>query len=141
MINGRADRAAYQRLADILREEIMSGRWPAGYVLPSVDGLERQYHVSRPVAQGALRVLRQEGLIEVSQGRRAWVRDLPPMETVWLSPGASLTARMPTRDEVLALDLAEGVPVAVIEPGGRLYPTDRFVFRAASPVDSPRRAR
>lgn len=134
MINPRADRARYQQLADILRGHILSGEWTSGRSLPSVDGLVRQYRVTRAVAEGAIRVLKQEGLIETSQGRPARVREIPPLETLIIEEGWSWITRMPTHDEAILLELPDLTPIAVVYTGEdepRLYRGDRYVFQPA----------
>ena len=63
VINADADRAAYRQLADILRTQIADGLYDATQTLPSADGIARQHHVGKAVAEAALDVLRAEGWI------------------------------------------------------------------------------
>lgn len=57
-----------------LRERILSGEYPVGGDLPSEGDLTRELGISRNVVREAMRTLRSQGLVEVSQGKRPKVR-------------------------------------------------------------------
>lgn len=57
-----------ERVADLLRERILSGAIPAGTLLPRQEDLMRDFNVSRPPMREALRILEAEGLIVVRRG-------------------------------------------------------------------------
>ncbi len=63
----------YLQLAAILRARIESGEPPAGRALPSETTLMQEHGIARETARKAVRVLRNEGLVEVIQGRGAYV--------------------------------------------------------------------
>jgi GntR family transcriptional regulator len=65
----------YQQLAAILRTRITSGELPPGRVLPSEATLMQEHGIARETARKAVRVLRDEGLVKVVQGRGAYVRE------------------------------------------------------------------
>ena len=65
----------YQQLAAILRTRIQSGDLPPGRVLPSEATLMQQFGIARETARKAVRVLRDEGIVHIVQGRGAYVRD------------------------------------------------------------------
>jgi GntR family transcriptional regulator len=65
----------YQQLAAILRARIQSGDIPPGRVLPSEATLMQQFGIARETARKAVRVLRDEGIVHIVQGRGAYVRD------------------------------------------------------------------
>jgi DNA-binding GntR family transcriptional regulator len=65
----------YQQLAAILRARIASGELPPGRVLPSEATLMQEHGIARETARKAVRVLRDEGLVEIVQGRGAYVRE------------------------------------------------------------------
>jgi GntR family transcriptional regulator len=72
-------RPAYAQVADHLRDEIRSGRYPPGSQLPSYEALMKTYDVSITVIRSAIRELKTEGLVYTHQGKGAFVRDpLPP---------------------------------------------------------------
>jgi DNA-binding GntR family transcriptional regulator len=63
----------YLQLAAILRGRIESGQYPPGRALPSESTLMQEYGVARETARKAVRVLRDEGLVQIVQGRGAYV--------------------------------------------------------------------
>lgn len=74
----------HARLADALRERIVSGALAVGEPLPSEARLVEEFGTSRGTVRQALSTLRNEGLIEGGQGRRPIVRRRPmgqPFET------------------------------------------------------------
>ena len=65
----------YLQIAGILRERIKSGQIRPGRPVPSEPQLVGEFGVSRLTARKAVRVLADEGLVEVVQGRGAFVRE------------------------------------------------------------------
>ncbi|MFC4515384.1 GntR family transcriptional regulator [Streptomyces ehimensis] len=65
---------AYERIADDIREQIRAGQLPPGDRLPAETSLADQYGRSVPTIREALRLLRDEGLIEKQHGRGTFVR-------------------------------------------------------------------
>ncbi|MFF4735054.1 GntR family transcriptional regulator [Streptomyces sp. NPDC001262] len=66
---------AYERIADDIRETIRAGQLAPGGRLPSETVLAEQYGRSVPTIREALRLLRDEGLIEKQHGRGNFVRE------------------------------------------------------------------
>lgn len=66
------DRPAYERVADQLRAEILTG-YIAGR-LPSLGGLAERYGTTPDVARRAVEVLRSEGLLITRQGSGTFAR-------------------------------------------------------------------
>jgi len=66
----------YVQLAAILRERIKAGELPAGRALPSETTLMQEHGLARETVRKAVRVLRDEGLVQIVQGRGVYV--LPP---------------------------------------------------------------
>jgi DNA-binding transcriptional MocR family regulator len=124
---------SYHELADLLRDEITSGRLGPGAVVPSEKTLEQTYGLSRITVRRAVEVLANEGLIVVRHGYRTRVREQPERERVRIPRGAMLTLRMPTSGEREAFGIGVGVPVAEVVFGGKVtvYPGDRYVFTTA----------
>ena len=79
-------RDVYERLADELREAIVSGQYGPGDRLPSTLDLMARTGVANLTVRGAFRVLIEEGLIEPVPKRGFYVRRLNPM-TWHLNPG------------------------------------------------------
>jgi GntR family transcriptional regulator len=67
----------YRRIADDLREQILSGRLASGERMPSEHDLAQQYSTSRPTVRRAIAVLRSEGLITTGQDSGTFVRAKP----------------------------------------------------------------
>lgn len=68
----------YRQVAAVLRKRIESGVYQPGRPLPSEPHLMSEFEVARETARKAVRVLRDEGLVLIVQGRGAFVT--PPAE-------------------------------------------------------------
>lgn len=69
-----------------LREEITSGRLPAGAQLPSESWLVRSFGVSRTVVREAVAALRAEGLVTTRRGLGAFVASARPRRDFPITP-------------------------------------------------------
>jgi GntR family transcriptional regulator len=67
----------YAQVADALREDIRSGRYPPGVQLPSERELRERFSVSSGTVRAAIVQLRAEGLITSRQGRGVFVAEQP----------------------------------------------------------------
>jgi len=67
------------QLTDTLRDQIKTGRYAPGQMLPSETQLMNEHGVSRAVIRPAIAQLRLEGLISVAQGKGSFVRETPPV--------------------------------------------------------------
>jgi GntR family histidine utilization transcriptional repressor len=67
---GRARNAAapFRRVQQFLRDQLASGRWPPGALMPSEAELVLQFGVSRMTVNRALRELQSAGLVDRVQG-------------------------------------------------------------------------
>ena len=72
----------YFQLAELLEQEIVSGRWPAGARLPSEPDMCRHFELSRTTVRQALARLEQRGLINRLKGQGTFVRSAQP--GLWL---------------------------------------------------------
>jgi GntR family transcriptional regulator len=72
-INRESPIPFYFQLAELLEDEISSGRWAAGQRIPSEPDLCDHYGVSRTTVRQALSRLEQEGLVARSKGRGTFV--------------------------------------------------------------------
>jgi GntR family transcriptional regulator len=79
-IDPTSDRPAYRQIADHLRAAILSGQFGAGAQLPSERALMDTYRAARGTVRQAIAALRAEGLIDIEQGRGAFVRRRPPVQ-------------------------------------------------------------
>lgn len=78
-IDKSRDRAAFQQIADELRQAIQSGEFAPGTMLPSEAQLMEHFGVARMTARQALQVLKAEGLVVAEHGRGVFVRQRPPV--------------------------------------------------------------
>lgn len=69
----------YMQIAQLLRDEIVSGIYPVGSLLPTEDSLCDRFSVSRYTIREALRKLREDGLVNSRQGAGTIV--VPPRST------------------------------------------------------------
>lgn len=72
----------YKDIANMLMQELASGRYPVGAKLPAERELSSLYAVSRPVIREAIIALEVQGLIEVKIGSGAYVKALPGFKEV-----------------------------------------------------------
>jgi DNA-binding FadR family transcriptional regulator len=74
---GQIDRAPSlaAKLAQRLREEILSGDLAVGDRLPTEQALALRFGVSRPVVREAIGLLKHDGLVTTRQGTRAFVAE------------------------------------------------------------------
>lgn len=67
--------AAYMRLYEQLKQDIRTGRYPVGDVLPTEMELEQMFGVSRTTVRRAMKALSDDGLADIKQGRGTMVRN------------------------------------------------------------------
>lgn len=67
----------YKDIANMLMQDLASGKYPVGAKLPAERELSVLYNVSRPVVREAIIALEVQGLIEVKIGSGAYVKALP----------------------------------------------------------------
>lgn len=68
-------RPASRRVADELRSQIASGRYPPGTALPPYRQLAAEYQVAVNTAMAAVHTLRDEGVVVRRPNAAAYVRD------------------------------------------------------------------
>lgn len=120
-----SERFPYERIANDLRDGVLSGRLEAGTQLPSENELAAQYSVGRPTVRRALAVLRAEGLIVTNQGRGAFVR---PRGQV----GITVTGSNYRRHRSAGLP---GFNAQALEQGQRARQEIREVVRIPAPAE------
>ena len=89
------------QVIDHLRKEIVSGSYSAGMSLPSEGSLAETLAVSRTVIREAMRSLRSQGLIVMSQGAR------PRVAEVDAGPAVESLGLLLTRSRTTLLQLTE----------------------------------
>jgi DNA-binding transcriptional regulator YhcF (GntR family) len=105
----------YIRLANWLREQIVSGRFGLDSKLPGEEALKRSFGVDRSVVRRAVQVLRSEGLIVTRHGVGSFVAAVPDVRVAVLRPSDRVTARLPDEEERSRLGpLSPGIPVLIV---------------------------
>lgn len=70
-----SDVPLYRQLADLLRQQILSGEIPPLSPLPSGKTLVETYGIARGTVEKAIRVLQSEGLARTVPGRGVYVTE------------------------------------------------------------------
>jgi GntR family transcriptional regulator len=65
----------YVQLADVFRQRVEKGYWPAGSTLPSIEQLMAEFEVARVTVRQATALLADEGLLSPQRGRGTFVTD------------------------------------------------------------------
>ncbi len=121
----------YDLIADLLRQRILAGHYPAGSQLPSEQHLRVEYDCGRDTLRDALDVLRRECLIIKTRGRLATVTPILHRDVVVLAPGSTISARMAMRPELPVLGCRAETPILEVTPPGRAsmrYPADQALL-------------
>lgn len=107
----------YTQVANVLRQRIRSGIWAAGDQLPTLDVLEREFHVARITLRQALNLLESEELIWRQRGRGTFVSDTAAPEWFQLSTSRHdiIHSLEGTWSRLIDVDQHESVPL--LEPG------------------------
>jgi GntR family transcriptional regulator len=136
----RLKRAAiplYVQIADLIRQRIGRGQWPAGTRLPTLEALVEEFGVARVTVRQAMDIVSAEGLVARRQGRGTFVA-APPQERSWLRVETSLDALAKvyagTRPRLLTItDTIASAPLA--REDGKPAPRYRFMHRVHSKAD------
>ena len=92
-----SDRPLSAQLADILRDEILSGDRRPGSKLPSESGFQEEYGLSRTPIREALRILQAEGLVVSRKAHGTYVREDKPIRRI--SAGRRAGSTQPVFDQ------------------------------------------
>jgi len=82
MLNPTSSRPLYQQLADLLKQQIQEGRYPAGSRLESEPEIAEHYEVARGTVRQAMDVLVTEGFLNRIQGKGTFVVSSDPVTCV-----------------------------------------------------------
>jgi GntR family transcriptional regulator len=66
---------AYMVIHDLIKKKIQDGTYPVSELLPTEPELEKIYNVSRTTIRSAMEMLKEEGFVEIKQGRGTMVLD------------------------------------------------------------------
>ncbi|WP_441232032.1 GntR family transcriptional regulator [Tardiphaga sp. 215_C5_N2_1] len=76
-LNRQLGASLHHQITTVLKDGIITGRYPAGESLPSEDALCGLFSVSRITVRRAVQSLVEQGLVERRQGRGSFVMRLP----------------------------------------------------------------
>jgi GntR family transcriptional regulator len=136
----RLKRAAiplYVQIADLIRQRIARGHWPAGTRLPTLEALVAEFGVARVTVRQAMDVVSAEGLVSRRQGRGTFVA-APPQQRNWLRVETSLDAlaTMYAGTKPRLLNITETIALAPLTAeDGAPAPRYRFMRRVHSKAD------
>lgn len=102
MLNPQSPLPLYHQLADILTEQIRSGIYRPGDVIPSETGMAKQYGIGRPTVRQAMDTLVRKGLVERKRGSGTFVTHPDPQVDLFSLAGTSqafLTKGIETRSK------------------------------------------
>ena len=68
----------YYQLYNILFQDIISGKYPVGCIIPAESELMKTYHVSRATARKAMEMLANDGLVRKKRGYGTYVISAQP---------------------------------------------------------------
>jgi DNA-binding GntR family transcriptional regulator len=68
-----SDVPVYRQLADLLRQQILSGKIGPRQPVPSAKALVQEFGIARGTAERAVAVLRSEGLVRTVPGKGVFV--------------------------------------------------------------------
>lgn len=74
MLNPESPIPLYHQLAEILTEQIRSGRYKPGDVIPSETGMAKKYSIGRPTVRQAVELLVRKNLVERKRGSGTFVK-------------------------------------------------------------------
>jgi GntR family transcriptional regulator len=89
MLNPQSPVPLYHQLADILIDQIRSGTYRPGDVIPSETGMAKAYHIGRPTVRQAMDTLVKKGLIERRRGSGTFVKEQSPDVDIFSMAGTS----------------------------------------------------
>ncbi len=111
MLNPQSPVPLYHQLADILIDQIRSGTYRPGDVIPSETGIAKTYQIGRPTVRQAMDTLVKKGLIERRRGSGTFVKEQGPAVDIFSMAGTSqafLTRGLDTRVKMAA-------PVTIVD--------------------------
>ena len=89
--------ARYIQLATLFRSRIMSGQWPAGAQIPTIEQLMAECGVARATIRQALGLLEDEGLVSRYRAKGTFVTEKARAH-LWLDVTTDLRGMLNTRD-------------------------------------------
>jgi GntR family transcriptional regulator len=105
--------ARYIQLATLFRSRIMSGQWPPGTQIPTIEQLMTECGVARATIRQALGLLEDEGLVSRYRAKGTFVTEKARAH-VWLDVTTDLRGMLNTRDGA-TIEVLEDTLVPALE--------------------------
>lgn len=132
--------ALYLTVYGILKQEITEGHLKVGTLLPSEQELEAQFKVSRTTIRKAIGLLKDEGYLDVRQGRGTTVQDITTTQKLLHISSISETLRNNGHEvSVRSMSITEiQAPDSLSDyfvPGTPLYYLERVMCSDGVPIN------
>lgn len=104
MLNPESPIPLYHQLADILTDQIRTGRYAPGDRVPSETGIAKDYKIGRPTVRQAMDTLVRKGLIQRKRGSGTFVKEQAPDVDIFSLAGTSqafLTKGIKIRTQII----------------------------------------
>ncbi|YCK35207.1 GntR family transcriptional regulator [Actinomadura sp. ATCC 39365] len=130
-------RPRQQQVAADLRTQIMSGELAAGAQLPSTLQLADQYTCATATIQGAIKLLKDEGLLQGAPGKGVFVRQRQPFVVTATAyktptPGGYKYELLHVREVTPPADVAQALQ---LEDGEQAIERHRLLLHADIPIE------
>ncbi|MCF6249351.1 MAG: GntR family transcriptional regulator [Desulfobacula sp.] len=89
MLNSQSPIPLYHQLADILTEQIKSGKYTPGDLIPSETGMAKTYGIGRPTVRQAMDILVRKKLVQRKRGAGTFVKEPDPKVDLFSLAGTS----------------------------------------------------
>ena len=125
----RRSRARTQAVTNRIRQQILSGVWADGRLLPSERDLAHQFGVARNTLRRIIRQLEAEGLVEGQPGRGSVVRLSPlgdQMSRADIAPPASTASQADLPAQALSSPATDFVYFPSQYPNQATGPSDHI---------------
>lgn len=135
MLNPNSPLPLYHQLAHMLTEQIRSGLYQPGDLIPSETTIAMEYQIGRPTVRQAMDTLVRKGLIERKRGSGTYVRDIGAHVDIFSLAGTSqafLTKGIQTQVKLVAPMKTKQV---VSEPDNPFNQSEAFYFSRRTLVD------
>ncbi len=139
MLNPESPLPLYHQLAEILMDQIRTGKYTPGDVMPSETGMAKQYGIGRPTVRQAMDVLVRKGLVERKRGSGTFVTEQDQQVDLFSLAGTSqafLTQGIKTSSITIEKASLKNIAVDKTNPfdGGAAYFLSRLTLVKNSPV-------
>lgn len=135
MLNPQSPIPLYHQLADILTDQIRSGIYQPGDVIPPETLIAKEYQIGRPTVRQAMDTMVRKGLIERKRGSGTFVKEQGPDVDIFSLAGTShafLTKGILTTSKIVAPALIQTVQD---DPGNPFHLEQAYFFSRLTLVD------